>query len=175
MSLLPALSAVLILFGLSACGDKDDGSTADSSASTVPGANTVATDGVPGDTAAPQGATWNLDLVEGQLRDAGFTVSRDRTPVNLPFMSIPGTALDLGNTVTVQVYLYGDAAARGSDSDKLDPARAAPRTGSVPWRTPAMLVTDNNLAAIILTADAPTRARIADALHRRGDGDGALR
>jgi hypothetical protein len=173
--LLPALSAALLLPALSACRDKDDAAAADSSASTVPGANTVATAGVPGDTAAPQGATWNLDLVEGQLRDAGFTVNRDRTPVNLPFMSVPGTALDLGNTVTVQVYLYGDAAARGSDSDKLDPARAAPRAGSVPWRTPATLVTDNNLAAIILTADAPTRARITDALHRRADGDGALR
>ena len=176
-SLPPALAVVLVLSGPSACrgrGSAQD-ATNDSAANVVPGANTVATAGVPTDTAAPQGATWDLDMVEGQLRDAGFTVSRDPTPVNVPFMSVPGTALDLGNATTVQVYLYGDAAARGADSDKLDPARAAPRTSSVPWRTPASLVTDNNMAAIVLTNDPKVRTRIAGVLTRRSPGDGALR
>jgi hypothetical protein len=163
-----------LLLAAAACGGRD-GTVGDTAASTVPGEKTVPTAGAPGDTAAPQGATWNLERVEGQLRDAGFTISRDRTPVNLPFMSVPGTALDLGGAVTVQIYLYGDAAARGSDTDKLDPARAAPPGAPVAWRSPAALVTDNNMAAIVLTADPAVRTRIADALHRRGDGDGALR
>ena len=177
----PALAAVSVAFalsGLSACRGRasgDDAANGDSAANVIPGANTVATAGVPTDTAAPQGATWDLDMVEGQLRDAGFTVNRDPTPVNLPFMSVPGTALDLGNATTVQVYLYGDAAARGADSDKLDPTRAAPRAGSVPWRTPASLVTDNNMAAIVLTSDPKVRARIASILTRRSPGDGTLR
>jgi hypothetical protein len=174
----PALAVALVLSGASACRGRGSGDAAraDSAANdNVPGANTVATAGVPTDTAAPQSATWDLDMVEGQLRDAGFTVSRDPTPVNLPFMAVPGTALDLGNATTVQVYLYGDAAARGADSDKLDPARAAPRTGSVPWRTPASLVTDNNMAAIVLTNDPKVRTRIATILTRRSPGDGALR
>jgi hypothetical protein len=174
----PALAVLLMLSGLSACrGRRSDDAAAnsDSAANVVPGANTVATAGVPNDTAAPQGATWDLDMVEGQLRDAGFAVNRDPTPVNLPFMSVPGTALDLGNATTVQVYLYGDAAARGADSDKLDPTRAAPRTGSVPWRTPASLVTDNNMAAIVLTSDQKVRTRITGILTRRSPGDGALR
>jgi hypothetical protein len=171
----PSVVALLIACASSACGDGGDGAENDTAATTVPGIGTVATAGAPGDTAAPQGATWNLEMVEGQLREAGFTVSRDRTPVNLPFMSVPGTALDLGGGVTVQIYLYGDAAARGLDTDKLDPSRAAPRGGAVPWRTPATLVTDNNMAAIVLTGDLGSRARIGDALHRRGEGDGALR
>jgi hypothetical protein len=166
------MSALFIV--ASACSG-GDGADVDTTATTVPGAGTVPTAGAPGDTAAPQGATWDLEMVEGQLRDAGFTVNRDRTPVNLPFMSVPGTALDLGGSVTLQIYLYGDAAARGADTDKLDPARAAPRGANVAWRSPATLVTDNNLAAIVLTADPAARARIADALHRRADGDGALR
>lgn len=164
----------VLLVATAACGG-GEGAVGDTTASTVPGEKTVATAGAPGDTAAPQGATWNLEMVEGQLRDAGFTISRDRTPVNLPYMSVPGTALDLGGAVTVQIYLYGDAAARGSDTDKLDPARAAPPGANVAWRSPATLVTDNNMAAIVVTADPAARTRIADALHRRGDGDGALR
>jgi hypothetical protein len=171
----PALAALVIACASSACGDGGNGADDDTAATTVPGIGTVATAGAPGDTAAPQGATWNLEMVEGQLREAGFTVSRDRTPVNLPFMSVPGTALDLGGGVAVQVYLYGDAAARGLDTDKLDASRAAPRGGTAAWRTPATLVTDNNLAAIILTGDPGFRARIGDALHRRAEGDGALR
>jgi hypothetical protein len=166
--------SALLLGWISACGG-DDGTLRDTTATTVPGEGTVPTGGAPGDTAAPQGATWNLEMVEGQLREAGFTISRDRTPVNLPFMSVPGIALDLGGAATVQIYLYGDAGARGGDTDKLDPARAAPRGGSVPWRSPATLVTDNNMAAIVLTADPAVRARVADVLHRRADGDGALR
>jgi hypothetical protein len=166
--------AALLLAAAPACSS-DDGAVSDTTSTTVPGAGTVPTAGVPGDTAAPQGATWNLEMVEGQLHDVGFTVSRDRTPVNLPFMSVPGTALDLGSSVTVQIYLYGDAGARGSDTDKLDASRAAPPGVNVAWRSPATLITDNNMAAIVLTADPAVRARIADALHRRADGDGALR
>jgi hypothetical protein len=173
-SMLPTVLAALLLAVASACRG-DDGTLRDTTATTVPGAGTVPTAGAPGDTAAPQGATWNLEMVEGQLHEAGFTVSRDRTPVHLSYMSVPGTALDLGGSVTVQIYLYGDAAARGSDTDKLDPTRAAPAGATVAWRSPATLVTDNNMAAIVLTADAGARTRISEALHRRADGDGALR
>jgi hypothetical protein len=170
-----ALMAALVVSTSSACGDGRGAAVPDTSANTVPGANTVPTAGAPGDTAAPQGATWNLEMAEGQLRESGFAVQRDRTPVRVPFMSVPGTALDLGGGTSVHVYLYGDAAARGQDTDKLDPTRAAPRNGAVPWRTPAQLVTDNNMAAIVLTGDESARARINEALHRRAEGDGALR
>jgi hypothetical protein len=157
-----------------ACGGGGGGRTDDTS-TVVPGEKTVPTAGAPSDTAAPQGATWNLEMVEGQLREAGFTVSRDRTPVTLPYMSVPGTALDLGGSAAVQIFLYGDAAARGADTDSLDVTRPAPRGASVPWRGPAVLVTDNNMAAIVVTGDQALRSRISDALHRRADGDGALR
>jgi hypothetical protein len=173
-AVLRTVLAALLLGAASACGGHD-GTVSDTAATTVPGEGTVPTGGAPGDTAAPQGATWNMEMVEGQLHKAGFTVSRDRTPVNLNFMSVPGTALDLGGSVTVQIYLYGDAAARGADTDKLDASRAAPPGTNVAWRSPATLVTDNNMAAIVLTSDPAARARIAEALHRRGDGDGALR
>ena len=168
-------AVVVVIVASSACGGGRGASAADTTANAVPGANTVPTAGAPHDTAAPQGATWNLEMAEGQLRESGFTVNRDRTPVSVPFMSVPGTALDLGGGTMVQVYLYGDAAARGQDTDKLDPARAAPANGPAPWRSPAQLVTDNNMAAIVLTGDQSARARITDALHRRWEGDGARR
>lgn len=165
------LSALLVI--VTACGGNDGG--ADDTSTVVPGEKTVPTAGAPSDTAAPQGATWNLEMVEGQLREAGFVVSRDRTPITLPYMSVPGTALDLGGSAAVQIFLYGDAAARGADTDSLDVTRGAPRGASVPWRGPATLVTDNNMAAIVVTGDQALRTRISDALHRRADGDGALR
>jgi hypothetical protein len=174
VTLRTALVALLIAWAAPACGGDGEAPAIDTSTA-VPGANTVPTAGAPGDTAAPQGATWNLEMVEGQLREAGFTITRDRTPVNLPFMSVPGTALDLGGSAAVQVYLYGDAGARGADTDKLDPQRATPRGSTHQFRSPATLVTDNNMAAIVLTSDAGVRARIAEALHRRAEGDGALR
>jgi hypothetical protein len=114
-------------------------------------------------------------MAEGQLREAGFAVNRDRTPVRAPFMSVPGTQLDPGSSVVVQIFLYGDAAARGTDTDKLDPNRVPPAAANAPWRAPAVLVTDNNMAAIVLTSDQAARTRIAEALHRRSEGDGALR
>jgi hypothetical protein len=114
-------------------------------------------------------------MAEGQLREAGFSVNRDRTPVRVNFMSVPGIELDLGNATAVQIFLYGDAAARGTDTDRLDPGRVPPPAANAPWGAPATLVTDNNMAAIVVTADQALRARIVDALHRRGDGDGALR
>lgn len=160
------------LVGIAACGRADE-SVPDTTE--VPGAGTVPTAGVPGDTAAPQGATWDLEMAEGQLREAGFTVSRDRTPVRASFMSVQGTLLDLGDAALVQIYLYGDAAARGIDTDKLDPSRVPAPSANAPWRAPATLVTDNNMAAIVVTGDPALRARISDALHRRADGDGALR
>lgn len=166
------LSALLMI--VTACSGRDGSADADT-ATAVPGEKTVPTAGAPSDTAAPQGATWNLEMVEGQLREAGFTVNRDRTPVSLPYMSVPGTALDLGGSAAIQVFLYGDAAARGADTDSLDVSRGAPRGASVPWRGPATLVTDNNMAAIVVTADQAMRDRISNALHRRADGDGALR
>ena len=171
VTLRTTVSALLVI--VTACGGGDVGR--DDTATAVPGEKTVPTAGAPNDTAAPQGATWNLDMVEGQLREAGFTVSRDRTPVTLPYMSVPGTALDLGASASVQIFLYGDAAARGADTDSLDVTRGAPRGASVPWRAPATLVTDNNMAAIVVTGDQALRTRISDALHRRADGDGALR
>jgi hypothetical protein len=163
----------LATVALLAAACRSEGSSVDTT--TVPGEKTVPTAGAPGDTAAPQGATWDLEMVEGQLREAGFAVNRDRTPVSLPYMSVPGTALDLGNSVTVQIYLYGDAAARGADTDKLDASRAVPPGTTPTWRTPATLVTDNNMAAIVVTGDEALRTRISSALHRRADGDGALR
>ena len=164
------LSALFVI--ATACGG---GRRAEADTATVPGEKTVPTAGAPSDTAAPQGATWNLEMVEGQLREAGFTVNRDPTPIRVPYMAVPGIALDLGGSTGVQIFLYGDAAARGADTDSLDVSRGPPRGASVPWRGPATLVTDNNMAAIVVTGDQALRTRISDALHRRADGDGALR
>lgn len=164
------LSALFVI--ATACGG---GRRAEADTATVPGEKTVPTAGAPSDTAAPQGATWNLEMVEGQLREAGFTVNRDPTPIRVPYMAVPGIALDLGGSTGVQIFLYGDAAARGADTDSLDVSRGPPRGASVPWRGPATLVTDNNMAAIVVTADQALRDRISSALHRRADGDGALR
>lgn len=109
---------------------------------------------------------WTLDTVRSAVARAvrgPVTVSGS---VRQPFMSQEGSILTV-DRATVQVFIYGDAGARGRDTDRLDTARVAPPDMMVTWRDPATLVVNNNLAAIVLTRDATLRHRIRDALSLR--------
>ena len=49
----------------------------------------------------------------------------------------------------LQVFIYGDAAARGRDTDRLDTVRVAPPNTMVTWKEPASLLMNNNLAVVV--------------------------
>lgn len=109
---------------------------------------------------------WTLDTVSSAVARAVSGPVIVSGSVRQPFMSQEGSILT-ADRATVQVFIYGDAGARGRDTDRLDTGRVAPPDMMVTWREPATLVVNNNLAAIVLTRDATLRHRIRDALSLR--------
>jgi len=65
---------------------------------------------------------------------------------------------------TIHVFLYADEAARRQDTGRLDSVAVAPRGGSYTWSDPAVLVTSNNLAAVVVSPNERQTERIVLAL-----------
>ena len=117
----------------------------------------------PKDTVEARPVTWDLTIVRQALLAGGLRAGEVADSVRQPFLQAPGVVLTLPGA-DLQVYIYGDAVARGRDTDRLDTARIAPPATMVTWRRPATLITDNNLAAILLTEDTVLRRRVRQAL-----------
>lgn len=124
------------------------------------------------DSVPPHMMSWDVAAVEARLRNSGFAPRRFAREVRQSFMSVPGVVLTVGGA-ELQLYVYGDVAARSADTDRLEAGRVAPPATEVEWRMPPTLVTNANLAAVILTHDDAVRARLLDALAApRVDGAG---
>ena len=79
---------------------------------------------------------------------------------------VKGQRFDVsGGRAIVEAYFYGDANAVALDADKLDTLQVMPKGGSMRWETPARLIVDNNMAAVVLTNDAALRTTIEGALR----------
>lgn len=123
----------------------------------IPGSDTVQWDAL----------QWTVGAVDSLLQDAGIAPVRDAGIVRQPFLSVTGRRLVLPGG-ELQLYIYGDAAARGRDTDPLDSARAAPQTSRIRWRAHPTLILNNNLAGILLTDDTTLAHRVLTALGRHG-------
>jgi hypothetical protein len=112
----------------------------------------------------PSAATWTPELVERRLREAN--IEARALPPTGPhiFMSIPARSYELSGGDELQVFLYSDSASRTKDTSKLDRQRVAPPNMMIKWRAQPSLVTDGNMAAIIITNDEARRRRVRDAL-----------
>lgn len=108
-------------------------------------------------------AIADVALIEQRLRAAALSVERAPDPIVQPFMRVPGTLLRVGDS-DVQVFVYPDAAARGADTEQLDPVRVSPPTMSVLWRKQPGLIVLENVALIVLTNDEALRNRIRAAV-----------
>lgn len=117
----------------------------------------------PADTVAAVPFQWTVDSARSAVMRAVEGPVAVSGTVRQPFIRQMGTVLS-ADRATVQVFVYGDAVSRGRDTDPLDTVRVAPATMTVSWTEPVTLVTNNNLAAIVLTRDARLRSRIRDAL-----------
>ncbi len=106
---------------------------------------------------------WRACSVEERISRAGIDVKRGDAPVRHDFMHVPGIVYSTARS-EIQVFLYPDAAARARDTDALDSATVSPRGQTVAWKEPALLVTSNNLAAIIITLNERQAERLALAL-----------
>lgn len=120
------------------------------------------------DTISATPTQWTVESARAVIAAALGTSVTVAGNADQPFMSLRGTVLRAGEA-TIQIYVYGDAGARGRDTDVLDTMRVAPPTMMIGWREPPALVVNNNLAAIVLTRDESVRRRIREALSRGHD------
>lgn len=124
-----------------------------------------------GDSVAAAMRQWTIGAVDTALRRAGARDVAAAGAVRQPFFAVAGTRFTFTGG-EMQLYLYGDAVARGRDTDGLDSARAAPPTVQALWRMPPTLIMNNNLVAILLTRDTVLRGRVVSRLtgHDRETG-----
>ena len=114
---------------------------------------------------AADAINWDAPTVAGHLREIGL-VARAVGVVARPMFRVKGQRFDVsGGRAIVEAYFYGDANAVALDADKLDTLQVMPKGGSMRWETPARLIVDNNMAAVVLTNDAALRTTIEGALR----------
>jgi hypothetical protein len=111
---------------------------------------------------------WSAEVVEQRLRDAG--IAARALPATGPhiFMSIPAKSYELADGDQLQLFIYGDSAARAADTEKLDIARVAPPGMMIKWRAQPTMIIDANLAAIVITNDEARRQQVRGALSPLG-------
>ena len=98
-----------------------------------------------------------------RLEHAGLVVTKKSQPARVPMFSVEG--ITYTTTVsTIHVFLYADQAARQRDTEGIDPATVAPRGGTYTWSDPVVLVTSNNLAAVVVSPNERQTERIVLAL-----------
>lgn len=136
-----------------------------------PAASADTTPVAPGQVAASEGAgcrlsgAWQSCSVEDRMVHAGLVARAQDAPVTSDLFSVPGTGYDVGaGDDEVQVFLYGTEAARRVDTDRIDSVAVAPKGEHRSYKVPPMLVTSNNLAALVFTPNPRSQERIANAL-----------
>ncbi len=108
---------------------------------------------------------WSLGNLEMALHRAGVTAVRNG-PIKQPFLGPPGMAYRLPGG-ELQAYVYADAVALGRDTDGLDTTSVSPPTMKINWVMPPSLITENNLALILLTRDPRLKQRISRAIEAK--------
>lgn len=117
----------------------------------------------PRDSIAAVQTQWTVAEVLDRLRGDGMPAQLGGE-VRQPFLAVPGVLVTIAGA-EIQLYLYGDAGAAGRDVARLDTNRVAPANMTITWIAPPSLIWHNNMVAIVITRDAPLRARIARSLE----------
>ena len=153
----------MVLFVLAACAG--DGRAADSlrADSTARATAAAARERSGPATDAGTNGLWSIASLEKRLDLQGMVPRRRAEPVQHPFLAEPGTVYQLGNA-DLQVFIYESAAALARDVGKLDTAIVAPVDAPVAWPTKATLITNGNLAAILLSDNGLQIERVRKAL-----------
>jgi hypothetical protein len=126
-------------------------------------AATQQTGGASADTSCPKSGAWRPCNVLDRLEHAGLVLKEDDAPARIPMFSVEGQTYKTTQS-TIHVFLYPDQAARQRDTERIDSATVAPRGGTYTWSDPAVLVTSNNLAAVVVSPNERQTERIVLAL-----------
>ena len=96
---------------------------------------------------------------------AGLVIDRRTSPASVDLFSVSGTSYGVGAGVDeVQIFLYPTAAAREADTSKLDSLAVSPKGTRRSYQVMPLLVTSNNLAALVFTRNDRSQERVALAL-----------
>jgi hypothetical protein len=98
-----------------------------------------------------------------RLEHAGLVVTKKDEPARLPMFSVEGITYTTTRS-TIHVFLYPDQAARRRDTERIDSVTVASKGGSYMWSDPAVLVTSNNLAAVVVSPNERQAEQIVLAL-----------
>ncbi|MGI9078349.1 MAG: hypothetical protein ACR2G6_13635 [Gemmatimonadaceae bacterium] len=112
---------------------------------------------------------WNRAEVVKRLSEAGLVVSDRGEEIRQPFLSVPGNLLEVSES-PLQLFIYPSIESREVDSQKLEPARAAPPNVMVSWLQPPHLIVSGKLLAILLTHNEHLAERVTDVLTARHSG-----
>ena len=115
------------------------------------------------DTSCAKSGAWRPCNVLDRLEHAGLVVKQQPAPARIPLFSVDGITYET-NRATIHIFLYPNQAARRRDTDQLDSVAVAPRGGVYAWSDPAVLVTSNNLAAVVVSPNERQTERIVLAL-----------
>ena len=151
-------AALAVAAAAVACGDGDRRAPAKSAAAAAPAppAGAISPDD------CPKSGAWRPCNVLDRLEAAGLAPSA-RDSVRHSFLSVPGAVYALGRG-ELQLFLYPDSAARARDFARFDTMRVQPPDTTVAWPAEASLIQSNNLAAILLSANAAQVERVRLAL-----------
>jgi hypothetical protein len=155
-------AALIAVFACSGDAREADSLRADSAQRATVAASVAATKH-PGRTDAGTNGLWDIVSLEKRLDLQGMVPRRIPEPVRHPFLAVPGTAYHLGNA-QLQVFIYDDTAAVARDVSRLDTATVSPPSAPVLWPAKATLITNANLAAILLSDNAIQIERVQRAL-----------
>lgn len=169
-----AALAVLVLMAAAACGaaESEDQQARTSvrhgQANTDVGAPVRVPPSRPESSRSPVGSgaglgLWNVANLEKRLDLQGMAPRKLPAPVRHPFLSVDGSAYQVGNA-ELQVFIYDDAAGVERDMARLDTIAVAPRGEQAKWPTKPTLIRNNNLAAILLGQNALQIERVQRAL-----------
>ena len=158
-------AAGALVIAIAACssdaGPAEDSAADSARASSEAPAAAAAPSGPPTD--AGTDGLWTMASLEKRLDLQGMVPRRMPDSVRHGFLTIPGTVYQLGNA-ELQVFLYEDARALAADIGKLDTITVSPPASPVPWPRKATLITNANLAAILLSENALQIERVQRAI-----------
>ncbi len=132
---------------------------------TVGSAPVVLDTSVAADTGCRKVGLWQWCSVLDRLERAGVVLTPvvDAEPNDLFRGERRTFAVGAGED-RLDLWMYPSVAARIADTEQLDSATVSPRGERRAWRVPPLLVTSNNLAALVITMNERTSERLSLAL-----------
>lgn len=162
----PLFVPALIVALVAGCGGGRSESSSDRTAMATPPAPAAALPSAGAvDTGCRKEGLWQWCSVEDRMERAGVVLTREDVPPPADLFHGDGRAYKVGaGDDRLQVWVYPTTEARQADTEALDSATVSPRGARRSYPVPPLLVTSNNLAALVFSLNERTSERLSLAL-----------